>query len=46
MADGAIVYSAGMDKKKSTPFFHLANDFANPAIAIPDTEIYYVSPLP
>ncbi len=46
MADGAIVYSAGMDKKKSTPLFHLANDFANPAIAIPDTEIYYVSPLP
>ena len=46
MADGAIVFSGGMDNEKVTPFLHLGNDFSNPAAKIPNANIYYVSPLP
>ena len=46
MADGAIVFSGGMDNEKVTPFLHLGNDFANPAAKMPNANIYYVSPLP
>jgi hypothetical protein len=46
MADGAIVFSQGQDNKKSTPFFHLANDFLCPNIQISNSDIQFVSPLP
>jgi RHS repeat-associated protein len=46
MADGAIVLAQGSNKIKCTPFYHLANDFLSPNIAIPNYKIQYVSPLP
>ena len=46
MADGAIVYAQGSKNIKCTPFFHLAHDFVSPNVAIPNTKIQYVNPLP
>ncbi len=46
MDDGAIVNSAGIKKKKCTPFFHMANYFQNPSMKIPNSKFHFASPLP
>ena len=44
MADGAIVFSGALHDEKVTPLRHFANDFASPAIDIPNSSVKYVSP--
>lgn len=46
MADGAIVFSKSDQHQKCEPFFHLANDFQNPCISLPNSNVPFVVPFP